>query len=38
MRWKSSEYKLKLKKQAPQEGLDLYLFSLDLFIFRSVKY
>jgi hypothetical protein len=37
MRRKSSEYKLKLMKQAPQERLDLNLFSLDLFLSRSVK-
>jgi len=37
MRWKSSEYKPKLMKQAPQERLDLNLFSLDLFLSRSVK-
>ena len=37
MRWKSSEYKSKLLKQVPQERLDLILFSLDLFLSRSVK-
>jgi len=37
MRWKSSEYKSKRMKQAPQERLDLNLFSLDLFLSRCVK-
>jgi len=37
MRWKSSVYKSKLTKQTPQERLDLYLFSLDLFLFRSLR-